>query len=348
MTTIRVKGLTKTYPRQARPALADVDLEVPSGRITALLGPSGCGKTTLLKIIAGLLEPDRGAVDFDGSSMLAVAPEKRDAPLVFQNHLLFPHMTVAANVGFGLRMRRLEPAQIATKVAAALAQVKLAELAERMPAELSGGQQQRVALARALVVDPRVLLLDEPLSNLDAHLRDEMRELIGSLQRDAKVTCVFVTHDQQEAVEVADQIALLAAGEILQSGPARDFYERPANTAVAGFFGARNLLACTRKGASFSCALGDYALDHDCGQGAGFVTIRPENIGLSAEPIAGGLAATVIAADYLGVTSRFRVQAAGGDIELVVIGEASQHDLFVPGQRVHLALAPEKFWVMAS
>ena len=348
MTAISITGLSKTYPRQRQPALANIDLELGSGQITALLGPSGCGKTTLMKIVAGLLDPDSGTLSFDGVSMLDTAPEKRNAPLVFQHHLLFPHMSVAENVGFGLRMRKMAREAIAQKAAEALALVKLEEFGERMPAEMSGGQQQRVALARALVVEPRVLLLDEPLSNLDAHLRDEMRELVRTLQRQTKVTCVFVTHDQQEAVEVADQIALLQHGHILQSGPARDFYERPSSTKVAHFFGTKNLLECTRKGRGFHCALGEFTVTHDFGHGKGFVTVRPENITLHAEPVDNSIEATVIEADYLGVASRFRVKVSDADEVLVAISSAHHHDLFTPGQQVHLNIPVEKLWVMAS
>ncbi|MBF2734970.1 MAG: ATP-binding cassette domain-containing protein, partial [Betaproteobacteria bacterium AqS2] len=180
MTAVRLAGLSKTYLGQERPALDRLDLELRSGAITALLGPSGCGKTTLLKLVAGLLRPSAGDVRFDGESVLAIEPERRDAVLVFQDHLLFPYMDVAANVGFGLRMRGLARRDIDRAVEAALEQVRLPGFGARRPGDLSGGQQQRVALARALVVKPKVLLLDEPLSNLDAHLRLEMRDLIVS------------------------------------------------------------------------------------------------------------------------------------------------------------------------
>ncbi|MGB1289372.1 MAG: ABC transporter ATP-binding protein, partial [Aggregatilineales bacterium] len=209
MTHVILDKIQKIYPGATIPAVDDFSLDIPSGRLVAFLGPSGCGKTTTLKMIAGLINPTAGRITFDGDDILPIPSEKRGAVMVFQNYLLFPYMSVGDNVGFGLKMRGVDKKTIQKKVQQMLELVKLPDIAKRRPAQLSGGQQQRVALARALITEPRVLLLDEPLSNLDAHLRDEMRELILMIQRDLKVTTVFVTHDQEEAVMLADRIALM-------------------------------------------------------------------------------------------------------------------------------------------
>ncbi|MDA9930982.1 ABC transporter ATP-binding protein, partial [Alphaproteobacteria bacterium] len=193
MTTVNIDHLTKVYPGQTEPSLDDLSLEIRSGELTALLGPSGCGKTTTMKMIAGLLVPTAGDVLFDGRSILHEKPEHRGVVMVFQNYLLFPYMSVADNIGFGLKMRKIDKTEIDRRVSEMLELVKLPDLGKRRPSELSGGQQQRVALARALIVQPNVLLLDEPLSNLDAHLRFEMRDLIRSLQQEIGITTIFVT-----------------------------------------------------------------------------------------------------------------------------------------------------------
>ena len=191
MTHVSIQSLTKVYPGATEPSLNKLSLEIESGELTALLGPSGCGKTTTMKMIAGLLAPTSGDVTFDGRSILADKPEHRGVVMVFQNYLLFPYMSVADNVGFGLKMRKVDKSEIDRRVADILALVKLPDLGKRRPSELSGGQQQRVALARALIVQPKVLLLDEPLSNLDAHLRIEMRDLIRSLQQEMGITTIL-------------------------------------------------------------------------------------------------------------------------------------------------------------
>ena len=209
MTHVSIQSLTKVYPGADTPALDNLSLEIATGELTALLGPSGCGKTTTMKMIAGLLEPTSGDVRFNDRSILREKPENRGVVMVFQNYLLFPYMSVADNVGFGLKMRKTDPAEIKRRVGEMLDLVKLPDLGDRKPSALSGGQQQRIALARALIVQPEVLLLDEPLSNLDAHLRFEMRDLIRSLQQEMGITTIFVTHDQEEAVVLADRVALM-------------------------------------------------------------------------------------------------------------------------------------------
>ncbi|SVA92633.1 uncharacterized protein METZ01_LOCUS145487, partial [marine metagenome] len=203
-----LSNLSQHYPNTEQPALDRLNLDIESGQLNALLGPSGCGKTTAMKMIAGILMPTGGDILFDGDSVLSTPAERRGAVMVFQNYLLFPYMSVGDNVGFGLKMARVDKSTIKKKVLEMLELVQLPGVEDRKPSQLSGGQQQRIALARALIVEPKILLLDEPLSNLDAHLRDEMRELIRGIQRKMGITTVFVTHDQEEAVMLADKIAL--------------------------------------------------------------------------------------------------------------------------------------------
>jgi len=239
-TRVELRGVSARYPESAL-VLRQVSLDVEPGQLMALLGASGCGKTTVLRVIAGLLTPEGGEVAFGGSVVTRLPAERREAVMVFQKPLLFPHLSVEGNVAFGLRMRGIAAAEQGRRVAEALDQVQLPGFGPRRPAELSGGQEQRVALARALITRPRVLLLDEPFSALDEHLRGEMRTLLRRLQRDLALTTVFVTHDQQEAAQVADRIALMLDGTVAQAGAVRDFFERPASPGVARFFGWQTL-----------------------------------------------------------------------------------------------------------
>ena len=352
MTTITLQNLSLTYPGQDQPTLKALELVINSGRITALLGPSGCGKTTLLKLIAGLLDPTVGDILFNDKSILAIAPERRDTVLVYQNHLLFPYMDVGANVGFGLRMRGVSAGEIERLVSETLALVHLSGIERRRPADLSGGQQQRVALARALIVRPQVLLLDEPLSNLDSHLRLEMRDLIFELQRRTKVTCVFVTHDQEEAVVMADKVALLLDGRLHQYAQPHDFYERPASARVARFFGTQNLLPGTCAGNVFNCALGQLPQTKDCGSGSATLTIRPENIDLVPPGTDGAWDGTVVAAVYLGVGCRLQVQVTGRNgapgTQLMVHTTAATYHRLVVGDPVGLYIYPERTWLVTE
>ena len=214
MTQVNINNLSKIFTSMERPAVDNVNLEINNGELIALLGPSGCGKTTILKMITGIIHPDEGDILLDGESILSIPTEKRNIVMVFQNYLLFPYMSVNENVGFALKMKGIDNKEIEIKVKEMLELVKLPDVGNRKPKQLSGGQQQRVALARALIANPRLLLLDEPLSNLDAHLRDEMRELITSIQKTLNITCIFVTHDQEEAVLLADKIALIFDGKL--------------------------------------------------------------------------------------------------------------------------------------
>jgi ABC-type Fe3+/spermidine/putrescine transport system ATPase subunit len=258
MTAISLSSLTKRFGEVT--ALDGLDLELPAGRITALLGPSGCGKTTTLKLIGGLTTPTDGSVRFDGVDQSGVRAEHRQAVMVFQDHLLFPYLSVADNVAFGLRMRGVGGRRRRALAEEMLERVGLPGTAERSPEELSGGQRQRVALARALVVEPQVLLLDEPLASLDPHLRDGMRDLILEVQRDLAVTTVVVTHDQEEAAVLADRIAVMFDGRVAQVGTARELHDRPAGETVARFLGSPNLLPGVRSGHVVATAAGDLAV----------------------------------------------------------------------------------------
>ncbi len=242
MSEVSILSLVKRYGDQT--AVADVTLKVESGAFVSLLGPSGCGKSTTLRCLAGFEEIDDGRIFFDGYDISCLPPERRDIGMVFQNYALFPHMTVAGNIAFGLEMRKRPRAEIARRVADAIELVQLKNLGDRYPRALSGGQQQRVALARALVIEPKILLLDEPLANLDAKLRDEMRAFIRALQRKVGITTIYVTHDQVEAMTMSDEVAVMFAGRIAQSGDPETIYDRPSNREVATFVGQANILSC--------------------------------------------------------------------------------------------------------
>ena len=317
MTHVSIRSLTKVYPGASRPSVDDLTLEVPSGELTALLGPSGCGKTTTMKMLAGLLTPTSGEIAFDGRSVLGVKPEDRGVVMVFQNYLLFPYMSIEDNIGFGLKMRRVPKKEIKRRVGEMLELVRLPELGKRRPRELSGGQQQRIALARALIVRPNVLLLDEPLSNLDAHLRFEMRDLIRSLQKEMGITTVFVTHDQEEAVVLADRIALILDGRLTQLDTPDAFYARPVDEAAARFFGGHNFIEGVSEGQSFKCDLARFELPAGRRQGRGILTFRPENVQIGSSDAPNSFAATVLSKIYLGVQTRLRLQAAGHVIEML-------------------------------
>ena len=344
MTNVTLTNLSLRYPGMGIATVNDLSLTIPSGSITALLGPSGCGKTTTMKIIAGLLKPDGGDVTFDGQSILHMPPERRGAVMVFQNHLLFPNLTVAENIGFGLKMRRLPRPEIATRVAEMLALVQLPDMGLRRPTDLSGGQQQRVALARALIVQPRVLLLDEPLSNLDAHLRAEMRDLIRSLQRRLNITTLFVTHDQEEAVAMADQIALMLAGQLRQTAVPEVFYHQPADQAVARFFGGVNFIPGLVSNTTFTSDLPRLHLPENAPPGPGILTIRPEAIRLG--PGANALDARVTDRSFRGTQIRLTLQVAG--TVLCADLPPNQAAGINAGDAIQIHLPPASLWVMAD
>jgi iron(III) transport system ATP-binding protein len=250
MAGISIRGLSKSYSGEAGlAAVSDLSLEIADGQFVTLLGPSGCGKTTTLRLIAGFIAPDTGTIHADGRLLSSpgqvVPPEERGMGMVFQNYAVWPHRTVFENVVFGLKLRRVAAAEARERVKRALALVNLTGLEDRLPGELSGGQQQRVALARSLVVEPGILLLDEPLSNLDAKLRERMRGELKELQRRTGITFVYVTHDQSEALALSDRIAVIHGGRLQQLGTPEEVYARPASRVVADFMGLINLLPAT-------------------------------------------------------------------------------------------------------
>ena len=347
MTRLSIRGLTKRYPGSDKPAIDGLDLEVESGSLLALLGPSGCGKTTTMKMIAGLLKPTSGDILFGDTSILRIPPEKRGAVMVFQNYLLFPYMTVAQNVGYGLKMRKVDQAEIDRRVGEMLDLVKLPGMGSRKPKELSGGQQQRIALARALIVNPNLLLLDEPLSNLDAHLRFEMRDLIREIQRSMGITTVFVTHDQEEAAVLADRIALILHGTLQQYDTPMALYDRPGSREIAGFFGGVNFLPGRRLGTTFSCALGSFGAPRaaeTAQSGNGILTIRPEDIRIAGEEGPNTVEGQVTAAVYVGTHSRLKV--AVGETLIHVVADAAAARTYRDGHPIRLAFPPEKLWVL--
>ena len=293
--------------------LDDISLEVARGEFFAFLGPSGSGKTTLLRLVAGFGTPSRGSILIGERDVTGLPPWSRNVGMVFQSYALWPHMTVAKNVAFGLERRKLSRAEIARKVADVLELVGLTAYADRRPSQLSGGQQQRVALARTIVIEPEVLLLDEPLSNLDAKLRVEMRSELKMLQRKLGITAVYVTHDQEEANAVADRIAVLDQGRIQQIGAPTELYDHPANRFVATFLGTANLIDGRIAGGNFEG--GGLVLGGIGGpDGPACISIRPQDVTLG--PTGIGTAATVELFEFLGGTVRYRLRM--GEQRMVV------------------------------
>ena len=336
---LRLVGIEKRYG-EAR-AVAGINLSVAEGELVTLLGPSGCGKTTTLALIAGFFAPTSGEIFLKGKRVADLPAFRRDIGVVFQDYALFPHMTVAENVAFGLKMRKVGAAETRERVAKALDLVQLTGLSERRPLQMSGGQRQRVALARALVINPTVLLLDEPLSNLDLKLREEMRVEIVAIQRRLGITTVFVTHDQSEALVMSDRIAVMNAGRIEQIGDPAAIYERPATRFVAEFIGRMNLLngvvtgersVRTRGGLELKAALPEDAADGT----AVHVAIRPERARLSRVPVERALAirGTVREVFYLGATREFRIELADGERGIVEAPNDGSTERFEPGDDV--------------
>ena len=347
-TGLELRGVSLRYRKDADPALKNLSLRVEAGELVTLLGPSGCGKTTALKIMAGLLSPTSGDVLFDGRSILGVPPEKREAAMVFQKPLLFPHMSVEANVGFGLRMRGIAQAETSARAREALRRVRMEGFGDRRPGELSGGQQQRVSLARALVTEPKLLLLDEPLSALDANLRDALRDLLKELQDEGGYTTVFVTHDQEEAVVLADRIALMTNGALRMYDRPQAFYDRPLTREVAEFFGATNFIRgrAGPSGDRVETPLGTFRLRKPVPPGDVTLTIRPEALRLG-PPDEGGensFAARVSGAAYLGTRISYTLQAQGTYLRAAL----PPHTRLTVGERTNVRLPADSLWPLGG
>lgn len=353
MAFVELDGLTKKYG--GIPVVKDVNLAIEKGIFVCLLGPSGCGKTTTLRLIAGFIEPDAGEIRLGGRRISApgasVPPESRNMSMIFQSYALWPHMTVFENVAYGLKLRRLPRAEIRERVQQMLAATKLEALAERYPGELSGGQQQRVSLARALVVKPETLLLDEPLSNLDANLREEMRFEIRRLHDEYRYTTVYVTHDQAEAMTTADLIVVMNQGVMEQVGTPEDIYKRPRTQFVARFIGGTNLFTGKRVGADaidcggfvLRCGSGEFGTD-----GEGAVSVRHHDIELHATGPNGDatnwVSGTVLRRIYLGSHHDYLVSIPGGE-QVRIVAPTS---VAIPqGQQVWLHFPPENCRALA-
>ncbi len=307
-------GWSKAYG--AVPVLNSVDLHIRDGEFFTLLGPSGCGKTTLLRLIAGFLAPDAGTISYDGTRLDRLPAHRRDIGMVFQDYAVFPHLSVQDNIAFGLRARHLPSAEIAPRVAEAVRLVRLDGMEKRMPAALSGGQQQRVGIARALAIRPRLLLMDEPLSNLDAKLRVEMREDIRDIQRALRLTTIYVTHDQEEALAISDRICVMNKGRIEQIGTPLDIYRRPARRFAAGFVGTMNFLNASITGDRLLFNGRTWRLSGAVSPGAIEIAIRPEAILVDDATGADGItiAGSVRKTTFLGRETHCTIQTSVGDI----------------------------------
>ena len=315
-----------------------VDLDIADGEFVVFVGPSGCGKSTLLRMIGGLEETSRGAMLIDGRDVTSEPPSKRGLTMVFQSYALYPHMSVRENMGFSLKTAGAPRAEIDAKVNAAAQVLKLEPFLDRRPKALSGGQRQRVAIGRSIVRDPTAFLFDEPLSNLDAALRVEMRYEIAKLHQSLKATMIYVTHDQIEAMTLADRIVVLEYGRIAQVGTPRDLYERPANLFVAQFIGSpkMNVMPCTTEGGTFTLP-GNRGGAYPGGRPADRLGIRPEHIVIGTEG-SGAADATVDVLEYLGADTF--VIADGGPLGQITIRAAAETDL-APGQRIGLGFPAE-------
>jgi len=349
VSAITLTSLTKRFGEVL--AVEDLDLRIAEGELVALLGPSGCGKTTTLRMIAGFETPTEGSIRIAEREVAHLPPERRNCGMVFQNYALFPHLTVQENVAFGLEMRGLKRSEIRERTARILDKVGLKGLQDRRPRQLSGGQQQRTALARALVISPAVLLLDEPLANLDAKLREEMRFYIRELQREFHITTVYVTHDQAEAMVLADQIAVMMEGRLRQLGAAVDLYRRPASAEVADFVGVTNLLPGTvreRNGSRLRLETAVGLLSAEGGErlrpgDAGWLSIRPEDLELGQADGGNQIRGAVRARAFLGNLADYRVELAGGQLVRVQTAPGARQR---EGDEVVLGFKPEAGWVV--
>ncbi len=345
---IKLEDITKRFGTLE--AVSHVSLDIQDGELFTLLGPSGCGKTTILRLIGGFHKPDHGEIYFADRAVSSLPPYERNIGMVFQNYALWPHMTISSNIAYGLKLKRISSSEVVEKISRVLRLVNLTGLENRYPGQLSGGQQQRVALARALVLNPDVLLLDEPLSNLDAKIRIQVRAEIRKLQKDLGITTIYVTHDQEEALTLSDRIAVINQGKLQQIGFPRDLYERPENPFVADFIGINNLIqgevqeidaveewmkAHTKVGTLVCMHRDRFKPGDPC-----IISVRPEtaSIGKSEEGQKGYnlLVGNVSFAYYMGNTIRYDVEIDGGIIFKVDVQNPWEHQLISIGEKVFI------------
>lgn len=328
--------------------IPNLNLKVKNGEFFTLLGPSGCGKTTFLRMIAGFNSIEGGKISFNDTVINDMPPGKRNIGMVFQNYAVFPHMTTEKNVAFGLENRGVPKKEISERVDKILNIVKMAEYKDRLPANLSGGQQQRIALARAIVINPDVLLMDEPLSNLDAKLRVEMRNVIKEIQNSIGITTVYVTHDQEEAMAVSDRIAVMNKGEIQQVGTPKEVYQRPENIFVASFIGSTNILECKayRENGKNIVAFGDNykeEMDNLALEGDGCipvkVSVRPEEFIIQKDGI--GLEASIISSIFLGINTHYFAKLSSGK-QVEIIQESTTEKILKSGTKISLTVKKGK------
>ncbi|OIQ50689.1 Spermidine/putrescine import ATP-binding protein PotA [Pseudodesulfovibrio hydrargyri] len=351
MDEVVLKGVTRTFGSTT--ACAGVDLCVARGELFTFLGPSGCGKTTILRLIAGFLAPQSGSILLGGRDITRLPPEKREVGMVFQNYALFPYLTVARNVEYGLRVRRRTKAEIRSTVARYLEMVGLSGFEERRIDELSGGEQQRVALARSLAVEPRVLLLDEPLSNLDARLRDRTREELRNLQRELGITTIFVTHDQNEALTLSDRIAVFDRGRLVQTGTPADIYGRPRNGFVAGFVGDTNLIEADWRDGLAVVPSGRPIRAGSAGPGR-YVAVRPQDVRLSSPDAPASpdddnvFEGRVTDAQLNGVWIDYRVRAGGMDLRAAALNTVAGDFAPRPGDTVRVSFPARAVMVLEA
>ena len=331
MASVFIDKICKSFV-SGRPVLQELSLEVNHGELFFLLGPSGCGKSTLLRILAGLEKQDSGSIKFDGVEISSLPPEKRQAAMMFQNYALWPHLSVFENIAFGLRIMGISGKKLKMEVQSALDAVQLSDCADRRVPSLSGGQQQRVARARALAVRPAVLLLDEPLSNLDARLRDTMRGEIVRICRERSQTAIYVTHDRQEALSMADRMAVLKDGRISQQGTPRELYERPANCFCGAFLGDINFIDGRIANGRLETSFGSFILSGEC-DGASAGAIRPERIKFAAPDHPEAFAAELVDGTFFGDCSQWVCRA--GDT-LLTVKESAPGERKI-GEKVFLA-----------
>ena len=349
MTQVQLRSISKRFGGFT--AIENIDLDIRSGDLVALLGPSGCGKTTTLRMIAGLENPTTGEIHFDDRDVSDLRVQDRNVGMVFQRYALFPHMTVEKNIAFGLSVRGTPRSEISDRLDEIIDVVQLGPFRQRFPAQLSGGQMQRVAIARTLITKPSVLMMDEPLANLDTKLRGEMRRFIRTLQQRLGITTIFVTHDQVEAMELADRIAVIFNGHLAQFGPPEDLYRQPVSVDVADFMGASNIFPGTMTGTdAVKTGFGTLSVVAQPGMADGsrvHAMLRNERIDIHPANVEGGddmVAGRIAARDFFGATVNYVVECGA---ERIIVNEQSRRLLDV-GMEVRLDIPAERVWLMAG